>query len=150
MSLENPGTKKEHKVKQILSKGIAELEAKQNAKLDAVEEFVKKTLGEQGERNRAIHGFLVREVQYNIANQLWNMSVTMDAFLELMKEHNVQIENFSEKLDAKKTEIQNRKQKEAEAKMAERMQAEAKPEQKTEQASTPESSTEVLAEQPQA
>lgn len=124
MSLDNPGTKKQHRVKQLLSEGIAELEAKQNARLDKIEEFVKKSLGEQGERSKVIHGFIVREVQYNIANQLWNMNVTMDAFLEVIQDH-VKIEGFGEKLDAKKQEIQDRKQKEAEARMAERMQQEA-------------------------
>lgn len=122
MSVENPNTKKEHKVKQILRKGIEDLEVKQNARLDKIEEFVKTTLTEQENRSKAIHGFVVREVQYNIANKMFNFSVTMDAFVEVMKEAGLPIENFGQKLDDKKIEIANRLQKLAEDQMAERMQ----------------------------
>lgn len=55
-------------------------------RLTVIDDYVRKELNRQDSRAKAIQGFVVREVQFNISNQLHNAHVTMLAWQEVMQE----------------------------------------------------------------
>lgn len=96
-----------------------------NPRLDSIEKFCQDSLNAQNERAKAVQGFVVREVQFKIANQLHNMQITMDAFVEVMAESGLTIADLASKIDSKKVEVAERMQKAAEEEMKSRLEGEA-------------------------
>jgi hypothetical protein len=126
--------------KQIRKQAMAAVGKDMNERLDKIENFCREKLAESDKRARAVQGFLIQTVQGKIQQDLWNATVTVDAIVQVLAEAGLNIENFAEKVDAKKVEISERKQREAEeamkAKLAEQQAAaeKARAEQQEQQA----------------
>jgi hypothetical protein len=110
-------------VKDIKKLAMKEVGAEMNARLDSIEKFVKENIGKMDSRSQNMERYLVREINFNIANKIYNLDVTIDSFMEVLKDEGVTIPDFAAKLDAKKLEVDARKKAEAEAKMKEQMEA---------------------------
>lgn len=78
-------------------------------RLDSIEEYVKTQLGKMETRNKGVQGWIVNEVKTKIQNDLFNMSCTIDAVVEVLAAEGVQIPDFAAKVDAKKTEVSERR-----------------------------------------
>lgn len=111
-------TKKEHKVKQLLSTGIEELKQLQNERLDKIEADVKTELDKINNRNKAINGFVMGEVKNLMAQKLYNMELTVDALKELLTEANI-ISDIELKLAEKRQALHDKREKEAVEQMKE-------------------------------
>lgn len=97
-----------------LMKSVSEtLDATLNQRIDMINTYCKTSLEEQDKRAKSIQGFLLREVKFNIANQLHNMEVTLLAWEELMQEKLGMPEDFNAALDEKKKQIQQKLEAEA-------------------------------------
>lgn len=117
-------TKKENKIKVALEEGFFKLNEKQDKRIDEIENFVKTELKKISDQNKAVQGFIVREVKVNLENRLYNAECTFEAFMEVIGEHGIKIDNVNELIDTKKKEIHERKTKHAEAQMQANIQKE--------------------------
>lgn len=119
-------TKKEHTVKKILAEKMEELKASQNVRLDDIEKFVRGELAKINDRNKAINGYVVNS-NSGMQQALYNLELTNEALELLITEANL-VEGLKDKLAAKRGEIHEQRQKQAEEQMKARMESEAKPE----------------------
>jgi hypothetical protein len=108
-------TKKTHTVKKILADKLEELHAKQNARLDEIENFVREELKKINERNKAVNSYVVGESSAN-SNSIYNMVLTVDAITRVIGEANL-LEGFSDKLDATRKLLHEEREKAAVEKM---------------------------------
>lgn len=92
-----------------------------NPRLDAIEDFCQKNLTQQNERSKNIQGWIVRTVQFDIANQLHNMQITMDAFINVLTAEGIAVADLDKKIDAQKVVVSARLQAAAEERMKQAM-----------------------------
>lgn len=133
MSDELAGSKKKEKVKDLLNEHYNQrVVARMNERLDQIEKDCQTRLTEINDslnaqlkkiddRSRAIQGFLVQEVMSEFKNKVNNAQVTMDAFIAVVAEHGVKIDDLNAKIDAKKVELNQVRQVEAEKRFADSM-----------------------------
>lgn len=88
-------------------------------RLDGLEKNVNGTLKANADRSRAVQGFMVQTVQREVQAQLRNMEITMLAWQEVMAGKLGDVEEFNKLVDAKKLEIEQKRQAEKEKAMAE-------------------------------
>lgn len=98
----------------IIKKDVIE---QMDARLDEIDKYCQQSLEKQDKRARGVQSFVLGEVTGKIQNDLFNANITIDAVAEVLADAGLGIENFAEKIDAKKTVIAERKKKEADDQM---------------------------------
>lgn len=100
------GTRTKDRVRDLLDKHYEEkVSVPMNARLDEVELYIRNELKKVADQNKAIQGFLMQEVKFTIANQLYNAEITMAAWERVLLAEGLKIENLKEKVDEAKKAI---------------------------------------------
>ncbi len=102
--------------RRIAKQGLYLFQKSIDERLDGIEDYVKGQLQKIDKRNTSVQGWLVNEVKVNLQNELFNATCTVDAVVEVLADSDIKIKDFDKKVDLKKAEISERKQKEAEKK----------------------------------
>ena len=101
------------------------LNEKLNARLDAIEEYVKAQLTKMDNRAKAVEGYLLGIVKRDIQSDVYNANLTIDAVVGVLAASGLAIEDFNNKVDAKKLELDAARKQAAGEKMRAEIEARA-------------------------
>lgn len=97
--------------KELYSKILEEII---NPRLDGIEKYVKEAMAKMQSQQQNVHGFILGEVKFTIANELEDSKVTRLALIEVLQDV-LGIEGLIAKLDEKKGSVKKHLIAEAEA-----------------------------------
>lgn len=96
-----------------------------NDRCDRIEKYVRDNVGVMDKRSRAIQGFFVNQVRSELQNEIFNASVTIDAFIAVIADAGIAIPDLAQKIDEKKKAIAADRMAKADAAMRAEMAARA-------------------------